>query len=159
VITLLIVGFMVGCQTGGTTTTERPDRPLRDEEPGLPDSPGFSGLTQPRGGELRPIYFDFDAATLRGDAKETLRRNAGVLRDRGSVRVEIQGHCDERGSEEYNLALGQRRAEAAKRYLIDLGIPGSRVDTQTFGESMPAVRGHDDSAWAKNRRDEFVVRK
>jgi outer membrane protein OmpA-like peptidoglycan-associated protein len=76
---------------------------------------------------------------------------------RSDVRIEIQGHCDERGTEEYNLALGQRRAEAARRYLRDLGISSSRIETKSFGESMPAVRGHGEAAWSKNRRDEFVV--
>jgi peptidoglycan-associated lipoprotein len=108
------------------------------------------------GQALRPIYFDFDDSALRGDAKAALRRNAEVLQARSDMRIEVQGHCDERGTEEYNLALGQRRAEAARRYLIDLGIRASRIETKTFGEGMPAVRGHDESAWSKNRRGEFV---
>jgi peptidoglycan-associated lipoprotein len=155
-IGVLAVGILLACQSGGPTTTERPERPLR-EEPGLPETPGTTGAVEPRAGQLRTIYFDFDDATLRSDAKDALRQNGDLLRSRSGTRIEVQGHCDERGSEEYNLALGQRRAESAKRYLMDLGIRASRVETKTFGESMPAVRGHDESAWAKNRRDEFVI--
>ena len=80
------------------------------------------------------------------------------MKGQSSSRIEIQGHCDERGSNEYNLALGTRRAESAKRYLVDLGIPGGRVSTVSYGEEQPAVRGHNELAWAKNRRDEFAVR-
>ncbi len=106
--------------------------------------------------QLATIYFTFDDASLLGDAKRALKNNAKQLKKSGS-RIEIQGHCDERGTEEYNLALGQRRAEVARRYLVDLGVSSARIETNSFGESMPAVRGHDESAWAKNRRGEFIV--
>jgi peptidoglycan-associated lipoprotein len=125
------------------------------EEPGFGSS-GLSRSTAPGAEGFRVIYFDFDDATLRADAKDALRFNADVLRAEPEVAVEIQGHCDERGSEEYNLALGQRRAESARRYLVDMGIKSGRLSTQSYGESMPAVRGHDESAWSKNRRGEFV---
>lgn len=157
---LMILAMAVGCRSGGGTTTT-PGGGLIDESGGF-EEPGFgrSGLersTAPGGaGDLRMIYFDFDDATLRPDAKEGLQHNAQMLRDSPDLMVEIQGHCDERGTEEYNLALGQRRAESAKRYLIDLGIRPSRLHTKSFGESSPAVMGHSESAWAKNRRDEFV---
>lgn len=158
---VLVAALLLGCQAlgGGESTTGPTEGDLREEtlrEPGLPSDRGSMGATEGRLA-MKPIYFDFDDSTLRGDAKERLRRNAELLRARSDTRIEIQGHCDERGTEEYNLALGQRRAEAAKRYLIDLGVRRSRVETKTFGEGMPAVRGHDETAWAKNRRDEFVA--
>ena len=152
-----ILVLALGCQstTGGApesrggSIAEDPD-----SDPGLP---GRSGLT--RGSDevqLATIYFTFDDASLLGDAKRALKNNAKQLKKSGS-RIEIQGHCDERGTEEYNLALGQRRAEAARRYLVDLGVSSARIETNSFGESMPAVRGHDESAWKKNRRGEFIV--
>ena len=105
---------------------------------------------------LRTIYFDFDQFALSASARETLRRNAEILKSHPEIRVEIQGNCDERGSEEYNLALGERRANAVKRYLVDLGVPSSRLRTVSFGEARPAVQGHDESAWRYNRRADFV---
>ncbi len=109
-------------------------------------------------GDLETIYFAFDRYSLRAEAKATLRSNADTLRADEGMRIEIQGNCDERGSEEYNLALGMRRAETARRYLMDLGIDGSRLSTISFGEENPAVRGRNESAWAKNRRGDFVIR-
>lgn len=158
---VLVVLLVLGCQTkGGGGATSGPSEGDFQEEPGrasgLPDR-GYMGAVEPSEGDLGTIYFDFDDSALRADAVATLRRNAGILSGKPDARIEIQGHTDERGSEEYNLALGQRRAEAAKRYLLDLGVARSRIETKTFGEGMPAVRGHDESAWSKNRRDEFVV--
>jgi peptidoglycan-associated lipoprotein len=107
---------------------------------------------------FRTIYFDFDSSTLRPDARESLQANAAYLKSNGSVAVVIEGNTDERGSNEYNLALGKRRAEAAYKYLIDSGIPASRLSTVSFGEEKPAVEGHNELAWAKNRRDDFKAR-
>ena len=107
---------------------------------------------------FRTIYFDFDKSDLRPDAREGLQANAGYLKSNSGVAVTIEGNCDERGSNEYNLALGKRRAEAAYKYLVDLGIDGSRMTTVSYGEERPAVEGHNELAWAKNRRDEFKVR-
>ncbi len=104
------------------------------------------------------IFFEFDLASLSGNAKQSLRKNATVLQEGKKNRLEIQGNCDERGTAEYNLALGKRRAEVAKQYMIDLGIHPSRLTTISFGEENPAVRGSAESAWARNRRDEFVLR-
>lgn len=108
--------------------------------------------------ELETIYFDYDRAVIRDDQKPTLRQNASAIKNRDEWRqVVIEGHCDERGSEEYNLALGERRANTVKRYLVDTGVTSARLDTVSFGESRPAVQGHDESAWKWNRRAEFRV--
>ena len=104
------------------------------------------------------IYFDFDKSDLRPDAREGLQANASYLKSNSNVQVTIEGNCDERGSNEYNLALGKRRAEAAYTYLVDLGVESSRMTTVSYGEEKPAVEGHNELAWAKNRRDEFKVR-
>jgi peptidoglycan-associated lipoprotein len=104
--------------------------------------------------ELAIVYFDFDSAVLREDARATLKKNAEELRATPNTVITLEGHCDERGSEEYNLALGERRGESVRSYLVDLGIPASRLRVVSFGEAKPAVMGHDESAWKWNRRVE-----
>lgn len=107
--------------------------------------------------KLETVYFDFDSFALKQDTRDALARNADYLKKNGSVRVRIDGHCDERGSDEYNLALGEKRAKSAMNYLLTLGVKADRVSTISFGKEKPAVSGHDESAWAKNRRAEFAV--
>jgi peptidoglycan-associated lipoprotein len=105
---------------------------------------------------LQTVYFDFDQFSLNSTARETLRRNAEILRSHSDILVEIRGNCDERGSEEYNLALGERRARSAKDYLVNSGISRQRISTVSFGESNPAATGRSERAWQLNRRDDFV---
>ena len=104
--------------------------------------------------ELQTVYFDYDRSDIRADARPMLRANAESI-GASSGGIVIEGHCDERGSEEYNLALGERRANAVKQYLVDLGVPASKLRTVSFGEDRPAVQGHDESAWRYNRRADF----
>jgi len=115
------------------------------------DTSGMSGKKL----DLQTIYFDFDRSEIRGDQRDAMRANATKINGM-SGNVTIEGHADERGSEEYNLALGERRAEGVRRYLADLGVSSGRLSTVSFGESRPAVQGHDESAWRYNRRAEFV---
>ena len=103
------------------------------------------------------IYFDFDKSTLTPAAQDNLLRKAEWLRENPDATVTIEGHCDERGTNEYNLALGDRRAESAKAFLIDLGIDPMRLTTISYGEERPVDPRHTEEAWAKNRRDHFVV--
>ncbi|MBI2355554.1 MAG: peptidoglycan-associated lipoprotein Pal [Deltaproteobacteria bacterium] len=104
------------------------------------------------------IYFDFDKSDLRQDARDVLSKNAALLlKANNSTKIKIEGHCDERGSAEYNLALGERRAKSALQYLITLGVSADRLSTISYGKEKPAVEGHDEAAWAKNRRGEFVL--
>lgn len=105
--------------------------------------------------ELQTVYFDFDRYDIRSDARPALRANAEAISDVSGV-VTVEGNCDERGSAEYNLALGERRASAVKRYLVDLGVSSSKLRTVSFGEERPAVQGHDESAWRYNRRADFI---
>ena len=105
-----------------------------------------------------PIYFDFDRAEVRqGNDQSLLDRKAAILGANAAVRMRISGHADERGSDEYNLALGNRRAAAAKRYLAGKGVADGRLEVVSYGEERPANPGHDEAAWAENRRDEFEV--
>ena len=104
------------------------------------------------------IYFDYDKADIRQDAKATLLVVADYLKKNPQVRMQIEGHCDERGTPEYNMALGDRRANAAKKYLGNLGIDAGRLTTISFGEEKPADPGHDETAWAKNRRASFLMK-
>jgi peptidoglycan-associated lipoprotein len=107
-------------------------------------------------GILKPIHFDFDAAELRPDALQTLNDDAARIRENAPFGVRVEGHCDERGTSEYNLALGDRRARAARDYLVSLGIPAGRLRTISYGKERPVDPGHSEDAWAKNRRAEFV---
>ena len=103
------------------------------------------------------IYFDFDKSTLTPAAQDNLLRKAEWLRENPAATVTIEGHCDERGTNEYNLALGDRRAESAKAFLTDLGIDPARLTTISYGEERPVDPRHMEEAWTKNRRDHFVA--
>lgn len=103
------------------------------------------------------IYFDFDQSMIRPDAQEVLKKKAEFLRENSVVSVVIEGHCDERGTAEYNLALGERRALAAKAFLMDLGISSSRLSTISYGEERPIDPRSNEEAWARNRRAHFVL--
>lgn len=106
---------------------------------------------------MQEIYFDFDQSDLRDDARSTLDTKVGILMANPDVQLRIAGHTDSRGSTEYNLALGQRRAAAAKRYLTERGVPENRIETVSFGEERPVAMGTDESAYSQNRRDEFEI--
>ncbi len=155
----LLALAVAGCQTSkpGTSPTAAPTRGTGSEfreDPVRTDPGGVRPASI-----LKSVYFEFDRFDIREDAKPVLRANAqGIKSNSRWGSIIIEGHCDERGSEEYNLALGERRANAVKRYLIDLGVASSRLRTVTFGEAKPAVMGHDESAWRYNRRAEFRSR-
>lgn len=106
---------------------------------------------------LENIYFDFDSYVLTAKSREVLTRNTEAMKKNSSISVQIAGNCDERGSDEYNLALGEKRAKAAMNYMATMGVPASRLSTISYGKEKPADPGHDEAAWAKNRRDEFMI--
>jgi peptidoglycan-associated lipoprotein len=110
------------------------------------------------GFENEDVFFEFDQFVLSDSAKAVLNKKAKWLKDRPNAKALIEGHCDERGSTEYNLALGQKRAEAAMQFILALGINASRVSTISFGKEKPADQGHDEAAWSKNRRAHFVLK-
>lgn len=106
---------------------------------------------------LKDIYFDFDKYDIRPGDVEILKDNAAVLKKFSTVKIQIEGHCDERGTIEYNLALGERRANSTKRYLLSLGLPADRISTISYGEEKPLDPGHHEDAWTKNRRAAFII--
>jgi peptidoglycan-associated lipoprotein len=106
---------------------------------------------------FQPVFYSLDSAEIDGPGQQALNADAEILKKYPSWTITIEGHCDERGTAEYNLALGERRALAAKTYLVSLGIPSDRLRTVSYGKEFPFDPGHDESAWAKNRRAHFVV--
>lgn len=106
-----------------------------------------------------PIYFDFDKSNIRADQRSRIEKNAEILKKKSNTKIRIEGNCDERGTNEYNMALGERRAMSAKKYLMNMGIAGSRLKTISYGEERPLSYGHDDLAWSQNRRDDFLIEK
>jgi peptidoglycan-associated lipoprotein len=110
-----------------------------------------------RNSPLKPVFFDYDRSDVSAEAQKALDANADVLKHNPGWIVTIEGHCDERGTAEYNLALGERRANAARAYLVSLGIPADHLRTVSYGKEFPFDPGHDEAAWARNRRAHFVV--
>lgn len=106
-------------------------------------------------GLLGEIFFEFDKSNLTSEARERLSKNAQFLKNNGSFVVTIEGHCDERGTAEYNIALGERRANAARDYLISLGVSGSRLQTISYGKERPVCSASNETCWSRNRRDYF----
>ncbi len=109
------------------------------------------------GGPLSDIHFGYNTYNIKPQDGSVLKANASWLESHPQTRVQIEGHCDERGSEDYNMALGAKRAQSAKDYLVTLGIPASRISTISYGKELPLCTEHDESCWAQNRRDHFVV--
>jgi peptidoglycan-associated lipoprotein len=110
-----------------------------------------------RDSPLKPVFYELDSTELSQSAQQALQENADILRKYANWQITIEGHCDERGTPEYNLALGERRAITARDYLVSLGIPAARVKTVSYGKEFPFDPGHNDAAWAKNRRAHFVI--
>lgn len=166
-VTALALGFAAGCSRKQPPATD--DRG-RVEPPPATDTADADADAQrraeeearlareaARGSIQDMIFFDFDRSDLREDARQTLQAKAEALRQFPDIRVRIEGHADERGTVEYNLALGERRADAARAYLIDLGIDPDRATTISYGEERAQVQGSNEAAWSQNRRDEFVI--
>jgi peptidoglycan-associated lipoprotein len=127
-------------------------------EPLAEDSIGTRSLDDlNRESPFKPAFFGYDSAELDPAAQKVVQENAALLKKYATWTVTIEGHCDERGTPEYNLALGERRAMAVKTYLVSLGIPADRVRIVSYGKEFPFDAGHDDSAWNKNRRAHFVI--
>ena len=152
-ILIIAVGF-AGCKAAVPPPAPAP--PVSKLEPSPP-------IRAPKGTEfefaenIQKVYFEFDKYRLTDKAKATLEKNAEWLRKHKDVKVQIEGHCDERGTIEYNLALGERRAMSVRNYLISLGVEESRLFTISYGEERPVALGHNEEAWAQNRRAEFKV--
>ncbi|MFO7652290.1 MAG: peptidoglycan-associated lipoprotein Pal [Candidatus Krumholzibacteriia bacterium] len=166
---LLIVGLglMAGCGGKQEVETEPApeappvqedvDRPMVPEEEEIDDGTALRdySVEQPQDYGVEDVFFAFDSSSLTAEAMSTLSQNARILREVGTT-VVVEGHCDERGTVEYNLALGERRANSVRDYLVSLGVPGGQLRTVSYGESRPFAAGHDETAWALNRRAHFT---
>ncbi len=157
VLTAAAFGMVTGCALFGGSEEEEGSGAEGEFSAG----PGDESIS-PQGAvevaELQTVYFDYDRALIRDDQKPSMRSNTSAVGEHQEWRIiVIEGSTDERGTEEYNLALGERRANSVKQYLVNSGIPAVRVDTVSFGESKPAVQGHDEAAWKWNRRADFRV--
>lgn len=135
---------------------EAPPAPM-EVAPAPPPAPGVA-VTEERLSQFDDVLFDFDKSELREDGRRTCEAVADYLTKHPQAKILIEGHCDERGTAEYNLALGERRATAVMNYLVSLGVPRAALSTISFGEERPLDPGHDEAAWAKNRRAHFVLR-
>ncbi len=116
----------------------------------------FTGGTE-HSGMFAPVFFQYDSAQVANTERSKIETVSQHLKKNDAAAVIIEGHCDERGSNEYNLALGERRAQAVRNYLAELGIGADRIQTKSYGEEKPATAGHDESAWVANRRGDFVL--
>jgi peptidoglycan-associated lipoprotein len=157
---LVIPGLMVtvSCQKKVVDATPKPmveEKPkeevvVKEQVVVPPPAPDMTVMQE-------DVYFAFDKSSLSAAAQDNLLRKAEWLRQNPDATITIEGNCDERGTNEYNLALGDRRAESAKAFLVDLGINPARISTISYGEERPVDPRHNEEAWAKNRRDHFVV--
>lgn len=164
-LAILMAGAVSGCKSGGAEPIDPGFSSSSDSGgqggpgdeittiDGLPDIDSATLFSPSRG--LQTIYFDYNSFSLRSDALDTLRANAEMIKRVPGVVIQIEGHCDERGTQEYNLTLGEKRALATREHLMNLGISGDRMITISYGEEDPVSLGHDESAWSQNRRGEF----
>jgi peptidoglycan-associated lipoprotein len=173
----LLVFLFPGCggkkrppavSTGAPTSSvnENASRPPETLQPGPEIGPvpgeglGAADLgSEGEGGPLADIHFQYDQASLTDEAKGTLEKHALWLQSHRDTKVTLEGHCDERGTTEYNLALGDKRAQTAREYLLSLGVSGDRLSSVSFGKEKPLDTGHDEASWAKNRRVHFRVKR
>lgn len=158
----LAAGFAAGCAKKAVEAPPTPPPAPRAESvptpPPAQSEPPAPPPVQAMRVEFESVFFDFDSFALRDDARGTLDQNARVLRNNSGTRITIEGHCDERGTVEYNQALGEKRAQGARDYLVAAGIDGSRIQTISYGKERSFADGHDESAWQQNRRAHFVTR-
>ena len=167
---LLLAGCVLvlaaaGCsRKSASNTPQSPAAPPAAGSTSQPSTPapstgGSGSQSEPVAAkDLAPVFFGYDSANLDEAARAALDRNARLLRESGNWRITVEGHCDERGTVEYNLALGERRARVVRDWLLDAGIAAGRVEMVSYGKERPFDEGHDESAWVNNRRAQFVLR-
>ena len=159
VLMILSLVFISGCAKDKVSDEEmKPstDKGAMGKEESLESKP--IGISEGRTSEgMLPVYFDFDSSDIRKDLVSRIEANADFLSSEADTNIRIEGNCDPRGTSEYNMALGERRALGAKKYLVNLGISDSRLSTISFGEERLLMHGHDELSWAQNRRADFVI--
>jgi peptidoglycan-associated lipoprotein len=142
-----------GSQETATGETPGSDESLTSAGPGMNGQGNFAeGRTS---GPMLPVYFEYDSSKIEGDQVSRIEHDGDFLKENKEKKIRIEGNCDERGTREYNLALGERRANAARKYLVNLGVEASRLTTVSWGEEKPLVFGQDEQSWAQNRRADF----
>jgi peptidoglycan-associated lipoprotein len=158
-----VVATGAGGSSGASSRSTAPPPEAISEGPDVQPVDG-GGLGQEtlsdqsgEGGPLADIHFDYDQSTLTDEARATLEKHASWIQAHAGLKISVEGHCDDRGTVEYNLALGEQRARAAYDYLVSLGIPRARLNTVSYGKERPIDTGTSDAAWAKNRRAHFAV--
>jgi len=158
---LLCVSVMALTGCSNKTETDEAIKPqVQPEAMGTEESLESKplGISEGRTTEgMLPVYFNFDASDVRADQVSRIEVNADFMKNNAKYQVRIEGNCDPRGTNEYNMALGERRALSAKKYLINLGVAEDRLSTVSYGEERILLHGHDELSWAQNRRDDFVV--
>ncbi len=163
-LTALLAVVVTGCAKKPVATTPVPPAPTQTQAPTTTPTPApVTPAPEPvkpavSVKDLQTVYFEYDSFTLSDNARAALDANAKLMRDNASLEVSLDGHCDERGTAEYNQALGQKRAEAVQQYLADQGIATARFRVISYGSERPVDEGHDEAAWSKNRRVEFSAR-
>ncbi|NTV05526.1 MAG: peptidoglycan-associated lipoprotein Pal [Chlorobiaceae bacterium] len=158
---IFVLALMVtaGCSSKSAVTTDDTSAPASSTLSSTTSStPTGYGFDQWQTGPLGDVFFDYDSATLSEDAQTRLNQNGLWLEKNAAKGVLIEGHCDERGTSEYNLALGDRRATSAKEYLVRFGVAPARLETVSYGEERPFDSGHNEDAWGKNRRAHFIIK-
>jgi peptidoglycan-associated lipoprotein len=161
-LVLVIAGTLVmaaGCGKKPKPSTEVTKPAPVVEQPVKPVEPTPSTEKPAAEMVLADVFFDYDKANLREDARLTLEGNARMLMQHPEVKLLLEGHCDERGTVEYNLALGDRRAQSVKVFLVEFGVDAGRLTTISYGEERPFAQGHDENTWSQNRRAHFVVQR
>jgi len=172
----MVLGLLVlwGCPKKAEMTTSQETQTERVTAPAIPGAAdgsesrsaaeaaagrgeGYGEHARAGAGGLQPVYFDYDRSSIRADALATMKANADWLKAHPSEKIRIEGNCDERGTKEYNVALGQRRAATAKKYLTDLGIASGRISLLSYGKEKPVCTAAAETCWQKNRRDDFIV--
>ncbi|MBI5418463.1 MAG: peptidoglycan-associated lipoprotein Pal [Deltaproteobacteria bacterium] len=142
---------------GIVTEKMKPEAP-KAEETKVAAAEAGAAVTEEKPSVFADIHFEFDKSNILGSDKPTLSKIAEYMKKNGGAKLLIEGHCDERGTAEYNMALGDRRAESARKYLVSLGVPAGALSMVSFGKEKPLDPGHNEEAWAKNRRAHFVLK-
>jgi peptidoglycan-associated lipoprotein len=159
ILQMSVIGLLAFSLTGCPPKKQvKKEEPKPEEQAKPVEEPSLRGKDYKEVPEIATVYFDLDQATLRADARDALEKNYAALKEHSDWEALVEGHCDERGTTEYNLGLGQRRAAAVRQYYMTLGLDGGRLATISYGKEQPACGEHTEGCWAKNRRGVTKVR-